>query len=456
MELNAEGRSYLRPFAFGDPWPFLLYGSVLLVALVWTIATGGPAAWTARSPWDLVIWVILSAVANTLPIPAAKTISLSMSSPVNVAIAYLFPVPAAVAIVFIASTSEWELKRDTTVPHALFNRTQLALATGLASAAFHLQIDWIPSVVTAALAVLAYQSNLFFVALAETTLRGTSLKATIQRLLPPGWSAAASYLALGSLGVVYGLVFTEIGTWAVVVLLVPLLVLRSALAVSRELERTERDRRILADQLIDERERERTRIASDIHDVVLQELAALQIQADNIVSAIKAGRADAAENIANLTKDGVGRAITDLRGAIANLRRVSLDDEGLIPTLQKYARSFHAKTGIEVAMTADSLEQVDIPLPVGLLMYECCQEALNNVAKHADASRVDVIIKWIGETVELRVRDNGKGMSVSTGNGFGMKLTRDKMSLAGGMMWVENPKGGGTEVVVSLPSGRSL
>lgn len=453
-----EGRTRRRPFVFSDPGPFLVYAGLLLGTLAYIIVRGGWAAWTTRSYADLVIWAGLCALANLLPIPAARTISLSMSSPVNVAIALLFPVPAAAGIVFVASISEWEIKRETTPMHAIFNRGQLAMATALTSMAFKLSPTEVPPFWVALLAVMAYQSNLVFVAIAEQTVRGTSIKQIFTRLLPPGAGAAASYLGLGSLGVVFALTYTRVGGWAVAILLVPLLVLRNALRVSKELEKAERDRRVLSDRLIDERERERTRIASDIHDVVLQELAALQIQANNIGYALQAGKTDAAADIATMTKEGVARAITDLRGAIANLRRVSLDDDGLIPTLQKYGRSFHAKTGIEVAMQASDIAPADIPLPVGLLLYECCQEALNNVAKHAEASKVDVMIKRVGETVEMHVRDNGKGIDPAApkSNGFGMNLTRDKMALAGGMMWVESAKGGGTEVVVSLPSGRDL
>lgn len=449
-----EGRAKRRPFVFADPPAFLLYAALLLGSLGYVIVTDGLPNLSQQQPLGLAIWAALCALANLLPIPAARNVSLSMSSPVNVAIALLFPPGLAGAIVLVASISEWEVKRETTPMHAIFNRGQLAMATALTSMVFHIDNSEIPSIQTALLAIVVYHSNLLFVAIAETTTRGTSIAQVFKRLLPPGIGAAASYLGLGGLGVVFALTYHRIGAWAVAVLLIPLLVLRNALRVSRQLEKAEHDRRVLADRLIDERERERTRIASDIHDVVLQELAALQIQADNIVSAIKMGKQEAAENIASMTKDGVGRAITDLRSAIANLRRVSLDDAGLIPTLEKYGRSFHAETGIEVHMSHQDVDAADIPLPVGLLLYECCQEALTNVAKHAKASKVDVAIKRVGETVEMRVKDNGQGMEQVASNGFGMKLTRDKMALAGGMMAVDSKKGMGTEIIVSLPARR--
>src|SRR5439155_17703977 len=128
-------------------------------------------------------------------------------------------------------------------------------------------------------------------------------------------------------------------------------------------------------------------------------------------------------------KRGVGQTVTDLRRAIANLRRTSLDEAGLVATLERFARNFGAEAGVEVTVRArPSLEP--LPLPVGLLVYECAQEALTNVARHARASRVRVSLAREGDQLEVKIRDDGVGLDPNHPGGFGLELTRDKLALS--------------------------
>lgn len=451
-----KSRSLLRLFSFRDPFPFLIYAWSLLAVVGLVIGSGVGSGDFGRADFtDIAWWLVFCAVANLLPIPTSRNVSSSMSSPINIGIAFLFDPSIAAAITVLGSVSEWEIKRQTTPMHALFNRGQIALATAASSAVFSALGTRTPLIVAIVLGTVAYEFHLIFVAIAERTSRRTAWKAIAKSLLPPGLAGTAVYLALGFLGIVFALAFDRIGAWAVVTLLIPLLITRHALRISRQLEQAEHDRRALADRLIDERERERTRIASQIHDGVLQQLAALQLQSDNMRSAVKINDLIAAEHIAAETTAGLRRAIDDLRSSIRNLRRVSMDDGGLVPTLSKFARSFHAETGIPVEVQTSSGD-LDIPLPVGLLLYECCQEALTNVARHARASKVRVNLGRVGGSVQLHVIDDGVGGvgAIST-NGLGLSLMKDKVALAGGGMWIESKNEDGTEVTISVPIGSS-
>ncbi len=452
MTHREESRNSRRLFSrFGDPPLFLAY-AVSVIAANALIALSSYKRHPLNDPgWKAAIpWIIFCALANLLPVPSFGKISISMSSPVNIAIAYLFPPWMAVAIVFVGSISEWETKRKTTPIHAIFNRSQLALAAGLSSTIF-----WISDRPTTNLALIlpglvAYESNLLFVALAERTVRGKPTVAVLKDLLPPGFGAVV-YLFQGVLGIVYALVYRAVGWWAVGLLLLPLILSRGALKVSRDLEKAEREGRMLADKLIDERERERTRIASDIHDGVLQELAALHLQADNLVTALNQGDADLVMRIAGKTKEGVGKAITDLRSAIANLQRASLEEGGLVPTIEKYVRAFRAETGIEVEVHPNGMSGTQIPQSVGLLVYECCQEAFTNVARHSGATRVRVELGLDGNAFQMKVIDNGNWTDKPRGRaGLGLNLTRDKVALAGGGFFVQRA-GDQTEAVLNLP-----
>lgn len=418
-------------------------------------------------------WCVFCAAANVLPVPTSSHIALSMGAPANVAIAFLFEPALAAVIVFVSSISEWELKRETTVAHALFNRLQLAAATALAATTFRIGGgaaagdvgDEVPPVAVLVVAVVAYQSsNWLFVALAERTARGVPLPRVLRRLVPGNPVTAAAYLVLGFLGIALALTSRRVGPWAVALVMLPLLSVRQALNVSQQLQQAERERRALADRLIDERERERVRIASDIHDVVLQQLAALQLEADSIGAALDHGRPDTAVRLAGQLRRGVDDAIGELRGTIASLRRSTIDAGGLGPSLERFARAFRVSTGIDVRVEVRGGAAVpeQLPLPVALLLVECAQEALTNVARHApDATRVDVVVERSGAAVELVVGDDGPGMaavpapSVAEGRRSGLALSREKVELSGGFLFVESRPGHGTTVTVRVPVGAS-
>lgn len=443
---------------------FVVYAAAMLVVVA-ALATTGVAqrTWEALPPGRgtglVLAWCGFCALSNVLPVPAVRNVYLSMSSPVNVAIAYLFPPELTVAVVFCSSVSEWEIKRETTVLHALFNRAQLAVAAALAAVVFTGHRGEVPPFLIVVGAVAAYQgSNLLFVAVAEWSARGVPLPRVLRGLLPAGLAAGATYLALGFMGLVLALTSLRIGAWAVALLMLPLLGARHAVNVSRQLEQAERERRSLADRLIDERERERVRIASDIHDVVLQQLAALQLEADSVGVALDHDRPDVAVSVAGKLRTGVDDTIRELRGTIESLRRSSIGDDGdLAASLERFARTFRATTGIDVDVHVRfGRRDDDVPLPIGLLLLECCQEALTNVARHADASRVEVVIERDGSMASLRVRDDGAGFEPgSDGQGDGLALSREKVALSGGLLFVESRPASGTTITVRVPIGSS-
>ena len=443
---------------------FVAYAAVMLLAVAGLAATGvAGRTWEALPPgrgMGLVLaWCGFCALSNVLPVPAVRNVYLSMSSPVNVAIAYLFPPELTVAVVFLSSVSEWEIKRETTVLHALFNRSQLAVAASLAAVAFTGHREDVPPFLVVVGAVAAYQgSNLLFVGVAEWSARGVPLPRVLRGLLPAGLAAGATYLALGFMGLVLALTSLRIGAWAVALLMLPLLGARHAVNVSRQLEQAERERRSLADRLIDERERERVRIASDIHDVVLQQLAALQLEADSVGAALDHDRPDVAVTVAGRLRTGVDDTIRELRGTIESLRRSSIDDGDLAASLERFARTFRATTGIDVDVRVRfGRRDDDVPLPIGLLLLECCQEALTNVARHAGASKVEVVLERDGSMASLRVRDDGAGFDPAAGDGQGdgLALSREKVALSGGLLFVESRPSSGTTITVRVPIGSS-
>ena len=435
-----------------DPLPFVVLAATVCSAVaalaVFAVVSGIAAR---QDPWTVVVWVAFCAVANVLPVPVSDHVALSLSSSATIAMALVFPLSVAGPLVFAAALSEWEVKRDTTVLHAVYNRAQLAMSAAAAAAVFEVSDRAALHPLAALGAMLAHQAtNLLLVALADSTCHSVPLRRVVRRMVPKGPAAAAAYLFQSLMGIVLALTYLRVGGWAVAVLMIPLLGARFALRAARELESAERDRRRLSDQLIDERERERARIGSDIHDGVLQQLAAIQMQADTVGSALEAGRPDTAADLARKTAAGIEGTIADLRAAVRSLRRTSLDAGGLPGTLKRLGRSFHAASGVEVEVDCDTFT-ADVPLSLELLLCECCEEALTNVARHARASTVRISLGSDGNAAELVVVDNGVGHSQGGSSGLGLVLTRDKVNLAGGGVWVEGKQGAGTVVRVRLP-----
>jgi signal transduction histidine kinase len=252
------------------------------------------------------------------------------------------------------------------------------------------------------------------------------------------------------MGVVLALVYLRVGAWAVGLLLLPLAGARQAVRATEEIRQVEAERRALADRLVEERESERLRIASDLHDTLLQNLAAVQVQADNVVAAVR--RADPrAEAVVGALRDGVDGGIADVRRAIANLRHAGVDAGGLDPTLRRYAEAFGRNAGCAVEVRVSG--PVDaLPVPLALVLLESCQEALTNVARHAAASSVTLELEAHEGQVQLVVDDNGRGFATDRRpQGFGLGLTREKIALLGGGCWVHSAPGRGTRVVVRVP-----
>lgn len=206
-----------------------------------------------------------------------------------------------------------------------------------------------------------------------------------------------------------------------------------------------------------ERERERARIAGDLHDVILQRLGAAQLQADNIASAIELGELNQAQMLVETLKREMAEAVADVRRAIDGMLREGLEGEDLPRTLERHARSFQEKTDIPVTVEIDLTTPSNIPAPVAQLLSEAAQEAFTNVAAHAGATRVELRLRRRGDALELRIADDGRG-PVPDGEErrrLGLALIERKAGLAGGGASLVARPEGGAEVIVRLPAGPS-
>jgi two-component system sensor histidine kinase UhpB len=221
-------------------------------------------------------------------------------------------------------------------------------------------------------------------------------------------------------------------------------VLRLDAAFHRMVARLEAERREAGRAAIQAQERERTRIARDLHDEINQALTAvsLRLQA-SIEQAPPELRGELTE-----TKRLSGQAMEELLTLARQLRPAVLDDHGLIPALHSQVRDFGEQTGIHASFNARGSVPRLTP-EQQLVIYRITQESLSNIAQHAQARKVEVELSFIGRTV-LRISDDGRGFTASRNGGLGLSGMRERALLAGGQLSIWSGEGQGTRVELTI------
>jgi two-component system sensor histidine kinase DegS len=201
---------------------------------------------------------------------------------------------------------------------------------------------------------------------------------------------------------------------------------------------------------------ERTRIACEMHDGLVQNLAGVNFKLDLCLQLMrknpKAGLATVKESKAQLKL-----AIQEARQVIFNLRPLHYDKMELIPALTNYLKSYEIQSHIAAKFTVTGDEQILFPR-TKIFLFRIIQEALSNVQKHAKADRVSVRLEIDLEMLRVTITDNGVGFDMETAlrdpekwDHFGIKGILERARLVGGEGRVESKKGQGTKVVVEVP-----
>ena len=221
------------------------------------------------------------------------------------------------------------------------------------------------------------------------------------------------------------------------------------------LERSYEELRELSASMNEVREAERTRIARELHDELAQWLTALKMDVSWLASRLPRDQAPLIERTEKM-KGVVDTTVTAVRRIAADLRPVMLDDLGLIPAIEGLLHDLSERSGIIVSFQPDhgSLAPGE---PVATSIYRMVQEALTNVARHAEATEVKVAMSYQGDTLVVRVLDNGKGYDAEEAaarKSYGVLGIRERAyTLGGGARIVRLPEGG-TLVEIEIPMTR--
>jgi PAS domain S-box-containing protein len=221
------------------------------------------------------------------------------------------------------------------------------------------------------------------------------------------------------------------------------------------LRESSKELRVLSNQLLSTEEKERKRIARELHDGIGQTLSAIKFSVENSLRALRKGPDDpelkSLEAVIPLTQ----KTIEEVRRIVQDLRPSILDDLGILATITWFCREFqnvyqniHLKREIEI-------HETDIPSPLKTVIYRILQEALNNVAKHSRADRIRLGLKKKKNKIELKIQDNGRGFDFSKAvslkpsrRGFGLASMRERAELSGATFEIKSAKGEGTQIRV--------
>jgi two-component system, NarL family, sensor kinase len=221
--------------------------------------------------------------------------------------------------------------------------------------------------------------------------------------------------------------------------------------MARRLEQGRAEREVLLEQAIDSSEVERRRIAADLHDGVVQDLAGVSYTLAALAhTAESAGEEDQARRLA-AAADETRRSVRSLRSLLVEIYPPNLTDTGLEGALSDLAASC-CRNGTTTEVDVDA--GVDLDEAAQAVVYRVAREALQNVGKHAQAGHVTVSLRPVPAGAELSVVDDGRGFDpdgVPEGH-VGLRLLADLAREAGADLEVTSTVGAGTSVRLVVPS----
>jgi signal transduction histidine kinase len=207
---------------------------------------------------------------------------------------------------------------------------------------------------------------------------------------------------------------------------------------------------------LERQEADRARIARDLHDGLGQQLAVLHLGLDGVSRS--ADDVEAVRQQVKRLKDTATEVSYQIGRIAWELRPVALDELGLRTAIQTYIETMSTHCDLEFDLHI-ALGDQRLDPAVEIALYRAVQEGVTNVVKHADATRVCITLGLAAHEVRLVIEDNGKGFAEkdndtpgSASGGLGLLGMRERMSLVGGNLEVENAPGGGATLLILVPA----
>jgi signal transduction histidine kinase len=461
--------------------PSLRVFEVVVTLPVLAVAVYGIARRPEAFSHGLVLWIVLVAAVDLLPVVAWRGVEMLLDFPLLVAVAMLYRPETACAALFIGSFDPWEFKRRVSVLRAGFNRAQVAASALAASATFHalgsVHDRWpIVALAGTTAIVAAYLVNAGLVAVGASFLYRESIPSVITRLrIGRPLEFVVGHLGLGIVGIAAAELYVEVGFWGVALVIVPLALARQSFFRTLALEEAQRDlsaayaaerRRV---EELERLDRAKAEIAQVLTHDFLHAIATLR----TYVTALhrKWSRMDEPERLEVM---GWIERETERLKALAE-QSVSImfgDAEGPMLSLRPERAADLVAEAADATNRMDGRLRVDIAPDGGRVsvradrvrVLQVFRNLLGNAAAYSDpGTPIEVVVRAAEDEVRFEVRDRGPGIApehtellfrpfsrlpglaeATPGSGLGLYISRAIVEAHHGRIGVESEPGTGS------------
>ncbi len=227
----------------------------------------------------------------------------------------------------------------------------------------------------------------------------------------------------------------------------------------KERKRSETQIRTLTRKLMKTQEDERRMISRELHDRVGQDLSGIKLALETLFDQQPAAAPGIREKVMQLSRL-LDRTIFTVRDLAYDLRPPGLDEMGVVRALSMFCEEFSEKTGILTDFHSAGVEKLKLGFNTRINLYRMVQEGLNNIHKHAEATRAVVKLTAAYPHIILRIEDNGRGFDVEkrareidSEKRMGLRSLQERTDLLGGTMIVRSQPAQGTKILIKVPQG---
>jgi signal transduction histidine kinase len=412
---------------------------------------------------EMLLWIALQVAVNLVPLRGWHSAPFTADDPVSAATALVFDPVATAVILFVGALDTRELRGQTTLLKALWNRSHVSFDWFLGSFAAHAVVQnpasskWI---VLLAFLILFITTvvNYLFVGTSIALEFGYAFKDAVRRLkLGALVDFVLAFVAWAVLAGMLVALYDRIGGWALVAFLGPILLSRQVLERSQAFIDTERAYRStemafqqLTHQIDQERNDERRLIAADLHDEVLPPLFQVSLMAHVLRADLDSGRLLDLERDLPDVLEAASTASASLRTVIGDLRRSGLGRGGVASALSRLTEVLGQQSTVRFVASlapveSDSVEQ--------LVLYQIGKEALNNAMIHSQAQTVWIELAQDEEATRLLIRDDGRGFDPYTAREghYGIHMMRERAASIGASFFLDSSPNSGCNLTVLVP-----
>lgn len=208
--------------------------------------------------------------------------------------------------------------------------------------------------------------------------------------------------------------------------------------------------------ILEIQEFERKRIARDLHDTTVQNLAALVHKIEFVEKLVDMDMLRAKLEL-NVVQNTIRNSIEDIRNIIYNLHPMQINDLGLIATLEKFVGKFTDESGMAIHFLFSGEDCSNTT--ISLALFRIVQEACNNSVRYSKANQIIIEYKNENNEIYLRIEDNGIGFdldespkkALDEGRGFGLSVMKERVYLLSGKLEIESNIDKGTKIIVKIP-----